>query len=112
LDDWAKFIADQLRGARGEPALLKRETYTTLQSPPFGGDYALGWAVNRRSPWAHGTVLSHAGSNTLNTALVRLAPERDFAVLVCTNQGGERASQACNQAAMALVQAFLADPQP
>ena len=30
LRDWAKFIADQLRGARGEKALLKEETYKRL----------------------------------------------------------------------------------
>src|ERR1035441_9720162 len=40
IQDWARFIADQLRGARGEPALLKAESYKTLHTPPFGGDYA------------------------------------------------------------------------
>jgi CubicO group peptidase (beta-lactamase class C family) len=73
LTDWAKFIADQLRGARGERALLKTETYKRLHTPPFGGDYALGWTVTERA-WGGGRVLTHAGSNTMNFALVWMSP--------------------------------------
>ncbi|MDH4197349.1 MAG: beta-lactamase family protein, partial [Candidatus Aminicenantes bacterium] len=102
LGDWARFIADELRGARGERALLKPETYKRLQTPPFGGDYALGWGVAERE-WGGGTVLTHAGSNTMNFAVAWLAPLRDFAVLVVTNQGGETAYKACNEAVSALV---------
>lgn len=102
LGDWAKFIADQLRGARGEKALLKTETYRKLQTPPFGGDYALGWLVVERG-WGGGTVLTHAGSNTMNFAVVWAAPLRDFAVLVVTNQGGPAAAKACDEAAAALI---------
>jgi CubicO group peptidase (beta-lactamase class C family) len=102
LGDWAKFIADQLRGARGEKALLKPETYRKLQTPPFGGDYALGWVVVERN-WGGGRVLMHAGSNTMNYAVAWLAPLRDFAILVVTNQGGETAYKACDEAASALI---------
>jgi CubicO group peptidase (beta-lactamase class C family) len=45
IQDWARFIADQLRGARGEPALLQAASYQKLHTPPLGGDYALGWLV-------------------------------------------------------------------
>jgi CubicO group peptidase (beta-lactamase class C family) len=103
LADWAKFIADQLRGARGEKALLKPETYRKLHTPPFGGDYALGWLVTDRG-WGGGAVLTHAGSNNMNLAVVWMAPLRDFAVLVVTNQGGEAAAKACDEAASALIQ--------
>jgi CubicO group peptidase (beta-lactamase class C family) len=102
LGDWAKFVADQLRGARGEKALLKTETYQKLHTPPFGGDYALGWLVAERD-WGGGTVLTHAGSNTMNLAVAWLAPVRDFAVLVVTNQGGPAAAKACDGAAAALI---------
>jgi CubicO group peptidase (beta-lactamase class C family) len=102
LEDWALFIADQLRGARGEKALLKPETYQTLHAPPFGGNYALGWGVAERE-WGKGTVLTHSGSNTMNMAVVWLAPRRDFAILVVSNQGGEGAYKACNEAASALI---------
>jgi CubicO group peptidase (beta-lactamase class C family) len=102
LGDWAVFIADQLRGARGEKALLKPETYQKLHTPPFGGNYALGWVVVERE-WGGGPVLTHAGSNTMNFAVAWLAPRRDFAVLVVTNQGGMTANKACDEAASALI---------
>lgn len=60
IQDWAKFVADQLRGARGRPALLKTSTYQALHTPPFGGDYGLGWIVVKRD-WGGGTVFNHAG---------------------------------------------------
>jgi CubicO group peptidase (beta-lactamase class C family) len=102
LADWASFIADQLRGEQGNGALLRPETYKMLHKPPFGGDYALGWLVVER-PWGGGQVWTHAGSNTMNYAVVWIAPLRDFAVLVCTNQGGPTAAKACDEAASALI---------
>ncbi len=41
LADWSLFIADQLRGAQGKPALLRAESYRHLHQPPPGGDYRL-----------------------------------------------------------------------
>lgn len=86
IQDWALFIADQLRGARGEPALLKPEAYQILQNTHFGGDYALGWEVVDRN-WAGGKALTHTGSNTMYLALAWVAPIKDFAILLCTNEG-------------------------
>lgn len=102
IQDWAKFVQDQLRGERGEPALLKRETYQKLHKPPFGGDYALGWVVLQRD-WGGGTVFNHAGDNTMNLANVWIAPQRDFAILVCVNQSGDTASEATDEAVGALM---------
>jgi len=102
IADWAKFIVDQLRGERGEGMLLKPEIYKKLHTPPFDGDYALGWLVTQRD-WGGGTVFTHAGSNTMNYAVVWISPLRDFAVLVCTNQGGAEAAKACDEAAAALI---------
>jgi CubicO group peptidase (beta-lactamase class C family) len=100
LDDWGRFISDQLRGDEGKPALLKAESYARLHSAPFGGAYALGWGVADR-PWGGGRVLTHTGSNTMNLAVVWMAPARDFAVLVVCNQGG--AEKACDEAASGLI---------
>jgi CubicO group peptidase (beta-lactamase class C family) len=36
---------------------LSEESWTTLHTPPFGGDYALGWSVSSTG------VLSHGGTN-------------------------------------------------
>lgn len=104
--DWAKFVIDQLNGAMGKPALLKPDTYKMIQTPPFGDEYALGWGVVRRD-WGKGTVLTHGGSNTMNFANVWVAPNGDFAVLVCVNQGGDTAFAASDDAVSALIGAFL-----
>ncbi len=102
IQDWAKFVQDQLRGARGAPALLKPETYQRLQTPPFGGDYALGWNVVQRD-WAGGKALNHGGDNTMNFANVWVAPGRNFAILVCVNQSGNKAFQATDAAVGAMI---------
>ena len=102
IQDWARFITDQLRGARGEPALLKIGSYQKLHTPPFGGNYALGWLVAERA-WGGGKVLNHAGDNTMNFANVWVAPHRDFAILVCINQGGRTAFRASDEAVAALI---------
>ena len=102
IQDWAKFVQDQLRGARGAPALLKPESYQKLQTPPFGGDYALGWIVVQRS-WAGGKALNHGGDNTMNFANVWVAPSRNFAIMVCVNQSGNTAFQATDEAVVAMI---------
>ena len=102
IQDWAKFVQDQLRGARGESALLKPESYQKLQTPPFGSDYALGWIVVERG-WGGGTVLNHAGDNTMNFANVWVAPKKNFAILVCVNQSGDTAFQASDEAVGAMI---------
>jgi CubicO group peptidase (beta-lactamase class C family) len=110
IQDWAKFIQDQLRGARGEPALLKPVSYATLQTPPFGGDYALGWIVVQRD-WAGGKVLNHGGDNTMNLANVWVAPQRNFAVLVCANQSGDTAFKATDEAVGAMIDLLKKEEQ-
>ena len=102
IQDWAKFVQDQLRGDRGEPALLKPATYQKLHTPPFGGDYALGWLAVERD-WGGGKVLNHAGDNTMNCANVWIAPRRDFAILVCVNQSSATAFQATDEAVGELI---------
>jgi len=103
IQDWSKYVADFLRGLNGKPALLAGTAYTKLSTPPFGGEYALGWIVAQRD-WAGGMVLRHNGSNTMNYATVWIAPRRDFAILACTNQGGDTAQAACDAAVTALIE--------
>jgi CubicO group peptidase (beta-lactamase class C family) len=98
--DWGKFVTAHLRGEQGLPGILKPETFKRLHTPSFGGDYAFGWMVVDR-PWAGGRALTHAGSNTMNFAIVWMAPAKDFAVLVMTNQGDT--FEACDAAASALI---------
>ncbi len=102
IADWGHFIALHLRAGRGKPALLRPETFVRLHRPPDGADYAAGWGVTTR-PGAKGPVLTHAGSNTMWYAVAWLAPESGFAVLVATNQGGDTAAKACDEAAGAVI---------
>jgi CubicO group peptidase (beta-lactamase class C family) len=102
LADWGRFVACHLRAGRGEPALLKPETFARLHHQPEVGDYAFGWGFAERA-WGGGTVLSHAGSNTMNYCVVWMAPHRGYAVLAATNQGGDDAAQACDDVSAALI---------
>jgi len=103
IGDWARFVADQLRGGRGDPALLRAASYRSLHTPTYGGYYALGWFVVKRA-WSGGRVLNHAGYSTMNYANAWLAPRRDFAILVCINQSGSRAFHASAEVVNALIQ--------
>lgn len=102
LDDWARFVVDQLRGARGGRALLKPSSYAILHKPQFDSTHAAGWIVVERD-WGGGTVLNHTGCNTMNYANVWLAPKRDFAIMVCVNQGDDAAFKATDEAVRALI---------
>jgi CubicO group peptidase (beta-lactamase class C family) len=101
--DWGKFVTAHLRGEKGKAGILKPDTFKRLHSPPFGGEYGFGWFLAAR-PWAGGPALNHSGSNLQNFAVVWMAPAKDFAVLVTTNQGD--AFDACDAAAAALIQHF------
>ena len=103
--DWGKFVTAHLRGEQGEAGILKPETFKRLHTPSFGGNYAFGWLVVDRS-WAGGRALNHAGSNNMNFAIVWMAPLKDFAVLVMTNQAGGETFKACDDAASALILSF------
>jgi hypothetical protein len=60
---------------------LKPETWAILHTPPFGGDYAMGWAVLRSG------MLSHSGSNTLWYADVTVDPASGVVAAAATNDG-------------------------
>jgi hypothetical protein len=96
LCEWAGFAASDGRG------ILKSETMKMLRTKPFTGQYALGWLTVHRA-WGGGMVINHAGSNTLNFAVVWAAPEKGIAVAVATNIAGDAAPRACDEVAAALI---------
>ena len=102
IGDWAKFVQAHLRGEQGEPDILKPEAFKRLHTAPCGGNYGFGWITVER-PWAGGSALTHGGSNTMNYAVAWLAPAKDFAVLVMTNQAGGKTFNACVEAAAVLI---------
>lgn len=109
LPDWSRFVALHLRAGKGEPALLRPGTFEKLHASPYkNSDYTRGgWIRIPYGPPARGPVLLHDGSNTMNYASAWLAPEREFAVLVATNQGGEEAHTACVEARRQLIEKYL-----
>ena len=107
LGEYAKFLADQLRGAAGGKSLLPNFIYRDLHTPSPGESYALGWGVHQRD-WAGGTALAHTGTNTMNFFTAWLSPGRGFGVIAACNQGGDDASKACDRACAALIDRHLA----
>lgn len=119
LGDWAQFVIEHLRGARGENGrILRAETYRRLHRgrriQDTGKDeYALGWMVVYR-PWAKGgkpfdkgRCLHHAGSNNSWYALAWLAPEQDFAVIATTNIGGNGVFEKIDAVTWAVIEDHL-----
>jgi CubicO group peptidase (beta-lactamase class C family) len=107
LEDYALFAADHLKGAAGKPALLKKETYAELHRPSPGSPYACGWAIEDHK-WAAGTAYVHDGSNTSNYFTAKLSPARQFGILVCTNEGGESATQGVHALCQVIAEAWAA----
>jgi CubicO group peptidase (beta-lactamase class C family) len=108
IGDWAKFVQVHLRGARDQTTLLGIANWTRLHTPAFGGTYAGGWGTAHRG-WGGGRVYTHAGSNNMNYAVVWMAPHRNFAVVVATNQAGKVAPKACDDAAAAIIRKYLTE---
>ncbi len=106
MHDLGRYIAMHLAGEQGGADLLQPETIQRLHTPADGFSYASGWVVTNRD-WAGGRTLVHSGSNLRWYAVVWMAPERDFAIMVATNQGGETAFEGTDEAAGRLIRLYL-----
>ncbi|HPD47241.1 MAG TPA: serine hydrolase domain-containing protein [Anaerohalosphaeraceae bacterium] len=106
IADWAEFIILHLEnGTYNGRRIIKPETLQILREPQFGGDYAGGWHVCDRH-WGGGRVFTHSGTNSMNYAVVWMAPLKRYAVLVATNQGGGKEDQALDKVASTLIGRF------
>jgi CubicO group peptidase (beta-lactamase class C family) len=114
LADWAAFVQLHLDGENGKSKFLSPAAFKRLHEPSGGEDgYALGWFVVEREwggPNGKAPVFYHPGTNTRNWAVAWLAPERNLAVLVTANAGGNDLYPAIDEAAGALVGAALSVP--
>ncbi len=106
MQDLGRYVSMHLAGALGRETILPSETVKRLHTPAEGFDYASGWFIAQRD-WADGNALNHSGTNLHWYAVVWMAPARDFAVLVATNQGGEVAWEAIDEAAGRLIRMHL-----
>jgi CubicO group peptidase (beta-lactamase class C family) len=95
IGDWAKFVLQHVQSERTtnrNKLLLKPETFRKLHTP-VKDNYACGWQQipipGKKEPY-----LFHSGSNTEWYAEMWLDPQKNLAVLVATNQGGDEARHA------------------
>lgn len=118
IKDWAKYISIHLRGNESNPyreyKIITSETFKKLQTPPDSlSDYGYGWMCLNRgwsSPDNEGKVLTHSGSNTMWYSFTWIAPQKDYAVLVCCNIGGQENSYVAKgsyEASWAMIEKFL-----
>lgn len=107
IRDFARYAGWHAGEARRSGKLLTVESFRKLHTAVEGQDYALGWITAQR-PWAGGRVLLHNGSNTMNFAVMWVAPERDFAVVAATNVFGPDAEKGCDEAVGTLIRRWEA----
>jgi CubicO group peptidase (beta-lactamase class C family) len=103
LRGYLPFALDHLRGAAGKKALLTPQRYAELHTPQAHGDAAMGWFAVPRAWAGDRAALTHTGSNTMNFAVVWLAPAKGFGVMAVTNQAGSAAAKACDAACAHLI---------
>jgi CubicO group peptidase (beta-lactamase class C family) len=87
FSDWAKFLHIHMNALNGEYRLLSKATFKKLHSayPAADSNYTFGgWGIVKRE-WANGITLTHGGSNTLNTARVWIAPQKESLLMSATN---------------------------
>jgi CubicO group peptidase (beta-lactamase class C family) len=96
LPDLARYAQWHLReNGPLEPPLIKPETLRFLHGAGEPDGYQFGWERLSRT-WAGGQALYHNGSNSMFYAVIWLAPERNFGLIVASNQGGSDAEKACD----------------
>ena len=83
---------------------LSPESFSTILTPILE-DYALGWAITKRF-WG-GKVITHTGSNTMNYAVMWVAPEKEFSVVAVSNCGSQDAAKAIDEVCFKLIQMHL-----
>ena len=90
LADWARFVSALLAAEQGrDTPVLSSQGWRALTAQPYvvtGADgYGYGMVIATRT-WSLGRALFHDGTNTRHYALVGVAPGRDFAILIVSNQ--------------------------
>lgn len=109
LPDWGKFLALHLDGFNGKNNILNSGTFKKLHSIHPSGDSSYtygGWNLLTRS-WADGPVLTHNGSNTLNYAIVWIAPKKNSFIVSTANSGADEAFKATDAFVQEMISKWL-----
>lgn len=95
LDDWGRFVLDQMRGHDGGGALLSRDSYRFLHAPQRDSQNGLGWGLE---PGPDGRRMwSHNGSNGRWFGTVVVFPDEGRASLVVASAAGEEVERVVNR---------------
>jgi CubicO group peptidase (beta-lactamase class C family) len=91
FQDWAKYLQIHLDGYHGKDSIIKASSFKKLQavSEYSQMDYTPGGWFRVKRDWGNGDVFTHTGTNLVNYAWVWLAPEKNAAIMVTTNMGGD-----------------------
>lgn len=120
--DFARWVSWQAGQGKRGPALVSADSLKKLQQPliatppgmkespgtPKLGKYAMGWG-GVVYPWSEKTFLMHGGSNAMNLAWMIALPEKDLALVLVTNIGGEKADLAFRELAAKIMGKAVAE---
>jgi CubicO group peptidase (beta-lactamase class C family) len=107
MTDYLKFADFHASSGKRVAGLLAPELVEKLRTPPAGATYAMGWGTGTRD-WAKGTVMTHAGSNTMNYFIVWIAPKIEFSVAAAANAAGPSVNKDLDQVVGKLVRRYAA----
>jgi CubicO group peptidase (beta-lactamase class C family) len=122
--DFAVWAGWHAGAGKRPPALVQPATFETLHKmvitmppkpgaavgTPAQGGYGLGMG-EVGMPFSSEPFLFHGGSNQLNLAYIMLQPKYDFAMVLMTNRGGDKADAALKALAALLYQDFGPAPK-
>ena len=91
--DWRKFLALFINNEGVRAGYLTSATYNKLLSNAGDGPYTYSSIGRMERPWASGTLFAMAGSNTMNYAVVAIAPNLDRIYTINTNTGHPKAEE-------------------
>jgi CubicO group peptidase (beta-lactamase class C family) len=113
--DFARWAGWNAGNGSRKPFIVRSETIAKLHTPittlpnkkgappgtPPRGKYALGWG-ELKVDWAPYPLLYHGGSNGMNLAHIWLDKNRDIAIVIVTNIGGEKGEEGLRKLASKL----------
>jgi len=112
MQDWAKYVIENLEGEQHSTFLLPA-TYDLLHTDGTNEQqlHAPGWDIGQKE-WARskngiGKILVHSGSNQRWFANVCLAPELNFAMLTVSNIALSNSKDISNSVMTSLIQKYV-----
>ena len=105
--DYAKYAQWHLSQTPA-PVLSTQEAFDHLHTGQVnatgtGGKHGGGWIHTK---YGRAAAMTHAGSNTNSFAVIWIIPDKDFAAIALTNQGGNSSFAACDAAILELMKRY------